>query len=275
MIYLCFVLFSSWVIIGPIFLEYIWDETFWCPSLFIIPQQQQHQQQVLNHESTRLLQYRHSHKQQEQQEGEEEKEEVHSSSTWIRNMKSSGDHNTHHYPSTMIYIHGQQQQEGEDEEESVNPEYHKIQQQSPYENPDYDTNTCRYQRLPLLFYLTLEEADLCTRLIVAVFMGAFIGYERRSTDRPAGIRTMGLVSLGSCFFTISSELAFKSSPMNWDASRVTAAIPSGVGFIGTSLIWKVCIYNFKFCYFMINVTHAYFVFCRPPFFGIGYNPRTW
>lgn len=63
-------------------------------------------------------------------------------------------------------------------------------------------------------------------------------FERRASDRPAGIRTMGLVSLGGCFFTISSITAFKSSTMTWDASRVTAALPSGVGFLGAALIWK-------------------------------------
>mmetsp|Transcript_33149 Transcript_33149/g.38601 ORF Transcript_33149/g.38601 Transcript_33149/m.38601 type:complete len:625 (+) Transcript_33149:148-2022(+) len=107
-----------------------------------------------------------------------------------------------------------------------------------YENPDYSTNPCLYMRTPYLFYLTIEEADLCTRMLVSVLFGGFIGYERRSADRPAGIRTMGLVALGSCFFTISSQLAFKSSTMGWDASRVTAAIPSGVGFLGAGLIWK-------------------------------------
>jgi len=69
-------------------------------------------------------------------------------------------------------------------------------------------------------------------------MGGAIGWERRSADRPAGVRTMALVSLGSCFFAISSQLGFKSSTMGWDASRVTAAIPSGVGFLGAGLIWK-------------------------------------
>lgn len=110
--------------------------------------------------------------------------------------------------------------------------------QGLYDNPDHDSDPCRYERLPHLFYLTLEEADLCRRMLLAVIMGAAIGYERRSADRPAGIRTMGLVSLGSCFFTISSQLAFKSSTMGWDASRVTAAIPSGCGFLGAGLIWK-------------------------------------
>ena len=144
-----------------------------------------------------------------------------------RTMKSSGDH----HPSLVFLSNDETlQQQQQQQHNSIS---------SSYENPDYDTDPCQYERMPFLFLLTLEEADLCTRLLVAVILGALIGYERRSTDRPAGIRTMGLVSLGSCFFTISSELAFKSSPMSWDASRVAAAIPSGVGFLGAGLIWKV------------------------------------
>jgi len=107
-----------------------------------------------------------------------------------------------------------------------------------YENPDYITDPCFHRRLPQLLGLTLEECDLSRRMLASVIFGGAIGYERRASDRPAGIRTMGLVSLGSCFFTISSQLAFKSSTMGWDASRVTAAIPTGVGFLGAGLIWK-------------------------------------
>eukprot|EP00553_Chaetoceros_curvisetus_P006942 CAMPEP_0204630154 /NCGR_PEP_ID=MMETSP0717-20131115/19723_1 /ASSEMBLY_ACC=CAM_ASM_000666 /TAXON_ID=230516 /ORGANISM="Chaetoceros curvisetus" /LENGTH=170 /DNA_ID=CAMNT_0051647315 /DNA_START=291 /DNA_END=803 /DNA_ORIENTATION=- len=49
---------------------------------------------------------------------------------------------------------------------------------------------------------------------------------------------MSLVSLGSCFFTMCGMTAFKSSTMGWDAARVAASIPSGVGFLGAGLIWK-------------------------------------
>ena len=48
---------------------------------------------------------------------------------------------------------------------------------------------------------------------MAVFFGSLIGYERRSSDRPAGIRTMALVSLGSALFTINSTFGFLSGPM--------------------------------------------------------------
>ncbi|KAL9189055.1 hypothetical protein ACHAXT_011545, partial [Thalassiosira profunda] len=107
-----------------------------------------------------------------------------------------------------------------------------------YDNIEYDDHPCRVSRIPVLFYLTLEECDLSRRMAASVLLGGFIGYERRASDRPAGIRTMALVSLGPCFFTISSQLAFRDSPMSWDSSRVTAAIPSGVGFLGAGLIWK-------------------------------------
>lgn len=110
--------------------------------------------------------------------------------------------------------------------------------QHGYANPDYDTDPCRYTRVPELLFLTLEDCDISRRLIVAVFLGAFVGFERKSADRPAGVRTMALVSLGAAFFTVSSIMAFKSSTMGWDASRVTAALPSGVGFLGAALIWK-------------------------------------
>ena len=73
---------------------------------------------------------------------------------------------------------------------------------------------------------------------MAVLFGGFIGWERRNADRPAGIRTMALVSLGACLFSICSTFAFLTGPMSWDSSRVSAAIPSGVGFLGSALIFK-------------------------------------
>lgn len=55
-----------------------------------------------------------------------------------------------------------------------------------YENPDYNTDPCRYERVPYLLYLTPEECDLCRRMLASVVFGGIIGYERRASDRPAG-----------------------------------------------------------------------------------------
>lgn len=97
---------------------------------------------------------------------------------------------------------------------------------------------CRYERYAMLLFLTPDECSFARRLIISVLLGGVVGWERREADRPAGIRTMSLVSLGSCLFTINSAFAFLDGPMEWDSSRISAAIPSGVGFLGAGLIFK-------------------------------------
>lgn len=57
-----------------------------------------------------------------------------------------------------------------------------------YDNPDYNDSPCHVTRIPSLFYLTLEECDLSRRMAASIILGGFIGYERRASDRPAGIR---------------------------------------------------------------------------------------
>eukprot|EP01134_Creolimax_fragrantissima_P005222 CFRG5222T1 len=118
-----------------------------------------------------------------------------------------------------------------------------IVEEKVYPNPDYDKDDCLDIRYSELLGLTLRECDFGRRMIMASFFGMVIGYERRSPERAAGIRTMSLTSLGSCCFTLCSMFAFTAGPMAWDASRVSAAIPSGVGFLGAGLIWKGSTYD--------------------------------
>jgi hypothetical protein len=97
---------------------------------------------------------------------------------------------------------------------------------------------CRHRRLPMLLYLNLSELDFGQRMLSSLVGGAIIGVERRTAGQAAGVRTMSLVSLGACIFTICSIYGFQGGNMEWDSSRVAAAIPSGVGFIGAGVIWK-------------------------------------
>lgn len=105
-------------------------------------------------------------------------------------------------------------------------------------NPSYTHDACRWVRYAILLGMNKWEADMLCRIFMSIVMGSIIGFERRRADRAAGIRTMAMVCLGSCVFTIDSMFAFVDGTMGWDASRVSAAIPSGVGFLGAASIWK-------------------------------------
>lgn len=61
-----------------------------------------------------------------------------------------------------------------------------------------------------------------------------MGYERRSADKPAGLRTLSLVAVGSALFTIISAFGFETS----DQSRVAAQIVTGVGFLGAGTMLR-------------------------------------
>ena len=114
-----------------------------------------------------------------------------------------------------------------------------------YANPSYDDNPCLNHRTDYLLFLTMNECEIVRRLLSAMLFGSLIGLERRHSmdvgnERGAAAksRTLALVSLGAASFTLVGISAFKSSTMGWDSSRVSAAIPSGVGFLGTALIYK-------------------------------------
>jgi putative Mg2+ transporter-C (MgtC) family protein len=83
--------------------------------------------------------------------------------------------------------------------------------------------------------LTVEtQIELTLRLVVALLLGAVIGWERELQRMPAGFRTHALVSLGSAIFTIVSAYAF-TGPLS-DPTRIAAQVVSGVGFLGGGAI---------------------------------------
>jgi putative Mg2+ transporter-C (MgtC) family protein len=87
-------------------------------------------------------------------------------------------------------------------------------------------------------YSVPNEVIMMARLTVSVLAGAVIGLERgRVSSRPAGVRTMALVSMGSCAFTLVSIFGFPGGDgIPSDPSRVAAQIVSGVGFLGAGVM---------------------------------------
>jgi putative Mg2+ transporter-C (MgtC) family protein len=72
------------------------------------------------------------------------------------------------------------------------------------------------------------------RMGLAVLVGGVLGAERESRDKAAGFRTMTLISLGSCTFTI---LSIRIGGLT-NAARIAAQIVSGVGFLGAGAIMR-------------------------------------
>jgi putative Mg2+ transporter-C (MgtC) family protein len=86
------------------------------------------------------------------------------------------------------------------------------------------------------FLTTLSHAYI-VQLVVAMFLGMSIGLERRIAGKTAGLRTYGLVALGSCLFMIVLEASGKSVRVEVsDLVHVMAGIITGIGFLGAGVI---------------------------------------
>src|SRR5699024_12164834 len=83
------------------------------------------------------------------------------------------------------------------------------------------------------------EFEYVIRLVLAGIIGAVIGVDREKRFKEAGLRTHFLVAIGSAVFMIVSKYAFYdviADDIILDPSRVAAAIPSGIGFLGAGMI---------------------------------------
>ena len=79
--------------------------------------------------------------------------------------------------------------------------------------------------------------EVAIRLAVAVVLGASLGWDRERWNKPAGIRTHMLVSLGSATFTILGfEVGQHYSNGGFDPTRVLQGVVGGIGFLGAGAI---------------------------------------
>lgn len=71
-------------------------------------------------------------------------------------------------------------------------------------------------------------------ILLALLIGSIVGAEREYRSKSAGLRTMILICLGSCLFTILSIRIGAST----SADRIAANIITGIGFLGAGVIYK-------------------------------------
>lgn len=72
-------------------------------------------------------------------------------------------------------------------------------------------------------------------LIICFLLSLFIGLERQSRRRSAGLRTTVLVAIGSYLFV---SFSFLITNYQIDISRVAAQVVTGIGFLGAGVIIK-------------------------------------
>ena len=85
----------------------------------------------------------------------------------------------------------------------------------------------------------INNLDLIIKLALALFLGMCLGIERVVAGKIAGMRTYGLVTMGSALFTIVGVVAaggYESSVALRESIRLTSQIIPGIGFVGAGLI---------------------------------------
>lgn len=83
--------------------------------------------------------------------------------------------------------------------------------------------------------------DLFLRLTVAALLGGVIGFERERHEKPAGLRTHMLVTLGSAAFVVIGvevlgQISEGYDHARLDPTRVIEGVIGGIGFLGAGSI---------------------------------------
>ncbi len=81
-----------------------------------------------------------------------------------------------------------------------------------------------------------EYLDIALKIVLSFLFGALIGFEREKRNRPAGLRTHILVSVGAALITLVSIEFFRK--YGESPSRIAANIVVGIGFLGAGTIMK-------------------------------------
>ena len=82
----------------------------------------------------------------------------------------------------------------------------------------------------------ISIAEVALRLVIALAVGAVIGWERETRGKPAGFRTLTLVSVAVAIFVVTAQRAAFALGEPADSTRAMAAIAQGVGFLGAGAI---------------------------------------
>lgn len=83
--------------------------------------------------------------------------------------------------------------------------------------------------------MMMGSLEIIFKLLMAGILGGLIGLEREASNRPAGLRTHILVTVGSALIMLVSMYGFEG---NSDPARLAAQVVSGIGFLGAGTILR-------------------------------------
>ena len=83
--------------------------------------------------------------------------------------------------------------------------------------------------------ITIVDLEIIVRVILALFLGGILGFERERHGISAGIRTYGAISLGACVFGV---LSISIGGPDADPSRIAAQVATGIGFLCGGVIFR-------------------------------------
>ena len=90
--------------------------------------------------------------------------------------------------------------------------------------------------------LDLDIADVAMRLASAALAGVVIGINRDLAQKPIGMRTLGLVSLGAATVTVAAiqvqGMAENADAMSRVVQGVIQGVMAGISFIGAGVILR-------------------------------------
>jgi putative Mg2+ transporter-C (MgtC) family protein len=80
--------------------------------------------------------------------------------------------------------------------------------------------------------------EVALRLLIALVIGGLIGWDREIRGKPAGFRTLMLVSLASAIYVLTAQSAALQAGETLDPVRAMSGIAQGVGFLGAGAIMQ-------------------------------------
>jgi putative Mg2+ transporter-C (MgtC) family protein len=83
----------------------------------------------------------------------------------------------------------------------------------------------------------MEIQEIIIRLGIALLLGMIVGIERVLTRNDAGMRTYGLMSMGSALFMLISMQVAVYANVPAEMLKVLGQIVTGIGFLGAGLIF--------------------------------------